>query len=169
MGYIRIGTIINTHGLKGEAKIESYSDFDEIRYEKGNTVLILVNDELVPATVRSFRVHKGYPLVAFEEYPTINEIEPLKNCDVYILDSDRHELPEGEYYFDELIGMEVEDEEGHLIGTVIDVEETNGAQNNLRVEREGQSDVLIPNVPFFVKKIDEDANRITVHVIEGLL
>ena len=40
MEYICIGKIINTHGIRGEVKIQSYSDFDDLRYRRGNTVYI---------------------------------------------------------------------------------------------------------------------------------
>ena len=169
MEYIAIGKIVNTHGLKGELKIESWSDFDEIRYAKGSTVYIDYQDELIEVHPVSYRVHKGYALVAFEGLQDINLVEKYKTCEILIADSDRQDLPEGEYYVDELIGMTVKDEEGSLIGTVIDVEETRGAQNNLRVEREGMKDALIPYVPEFITDIDDEKGVITVHVIEGLL
>ena len=166
---IHIGKLVNTHGLKGELKIESWSDFDEIRYAKGSTVYIDYQDELIEVHPVSYRVHKGYALVAFEGLQDINLVEKYKTCEILIADSDRQDLPEGEYYVDELIGMTVKDEEGNLIGTVIDVEETRGAQNNLRVERKGMKDALIPYVPEFITDIDDVEGVITVHVIEGLL
>ncbi len=169
MEYIAIGKIVNTHGLKGELKIESWSDFDEVRYAAGSTVYIDYQGELIPVHPVSYRVHKGYALVAFEGLQDINLVEKYKTCEMLIADSDRQDLPEGEYYVDELIGMTVNDEEGNLIGTVIDVEETRGAQNNLRVEREGMKDALIPYVPEFITDIDDENGVITVHVIEGLL
>lgn len=169
MTYIEIGKAINTHGLKGELKIESWSDFDEIRYTPGNKIYIGRNDEMQAFTVKSYRPHKGYALVAFEELPDINAAERFKGCVLYVDAADRHALGEGEYYFDELIGLMVEDEDGRHIGEVIAVEETNGAQDNLRVAREGNSDVLIPNIPEFVKKVDTEVKVITIHVVPGLL
>ena len=169
MAYIEIGKAVNTHGLKGELKIESWSDFDEIRYTPGNFVWLKRGKELIRLKVKSFRVHKGYSLVSFEELKDINEAEPFKNCVVYVDENDRQELPEGEYYFDELTGMDVYDEEGNYIGEVISVEETNGAQDNLRVQRDGKPDALIPNVPAFVKEVNMEENKITIHVIGGLL
>ena len=51
MEYIEIGKIVNTHGLKGELKIESWSSFDEIRYAKGNTVFLKIDNKYVPFAV----------------------------------------------------------------------------------------------------------------------
>lgn len=169
MALIEIGRAVNTHGLKGELKIESWSDFDEIRYRPGNTIYLDREGEAVPFTVRSYRPHKHFSLVAFEELPDISAAEQYKGAIVCVDEADRHELPEGQYYFDQLIGLTAEDEAGNCIGEVIAVEETNGAQDNLRVQRDNQRDCLIPNVPFFVKNVDLEKGVITIHVIEGLL
>ncbi len=169
MALIEIGKAVNTHGLKGELKIESWSDFDEIRYQPGNTIYLAREEEAEPFTVRSYRRHKQFALVAFEELPDINAAEAYKGSIVCVDEADRHELPEGQYYFDQLVGLMVQDEDGCPIGEVIAVEETNGAQDNLRVAREGKRDALIPNVPAFVKQVDLEAKTITIHVIEGLL
>ena len=72
-------------------------------------------------------------------------------------------------YVDDLIGMTVKDEEGNVIGEVKDMEDTRGAQRNMRVKRDGQKDALIPYVPAFIKDVDDESGEITVHVIEGLL
>ncbi len=169
MDYIGIGKIVNTHGLRGEVRIESWSDFDDVRYSGEHPVFIEYNGEMIEVRPVSFRMHKGFALVSFEGLQDINLVEKYKNCIVYIADDDRHELDDGEFYMDELTGMQVRSEDGQLIGTVIGFEPTNGAQNNLRVERDGDSDVLIPFVPAFIADVDPDTEVITVRVIEGLL
>lgn len=169
MEYIEIGKIINTHGIKGEVKIESWSDFDELRYEKGNVVYIEHEGEFVPVRVKSYREHKGFPLVVFEGYENINLVEPFKNCIILMDADDRQELEDGEYYMDELIGLDVFDEDGKKLGVLVDMEPTNGAQNNLRIEMEDGKTFLVPYVDAFVKDIDMDENRMVIHFEEGLL
>ena len=169
MKYFKIGEVINTHGLKGELKIYSTSDFDDERYQIGNTVYLYQNDTYTPFKVASYRVHKGFPLVSFEGYQDINLVEEFKGSLICISEEDRAPLPEGKHYVDELLGLDVYSDKDEYIGKVIDVEETNGAQNNLRVEREDGTSVLIPNVPAFVTEVNSETKRITIHVIEGLL
>ena len=48
MEYICIGKIVNTFGIKGELKIQSYSDFDALRYKKGNTVYVRKDGKYLP-------------------------------------------------------------------------------------------------------------------------
>lgn len=169
MEYIRIGTIINTHGIRGEVKIKSCSDFDEERYAENATVYIHTGGKYMPFTVKSYRVHKGFPLVSFRECRDINDVEQYKTCGIFVKDEDRKPLTDGRHYVDDLIGMVVKDEDGIVIGEVKDMEDTRGAQRNMRVKREGQKDALIPYVPAFIKDVDDENRTITVHVIEGLL
>ena len=169
MELICIGKIINTHGIRGEVKIESYSDFDAQRYRKGNTVYVYAEGSYLPFTVASYRVHKSYPLVAFAGLGNINDVEKYKGCDVFFEKAQREALPAGEYYREDLIGLTVQDTEGDLLGKVIDIEETNGAQNNLRIRLDGGRTVLVPYVPQFVAGIDTQAGIITIRRMEGLI
>jgi 16S rRNA processing protein RimM len=166
--YIAIGRAVNTHGLKGELKIESWSDFDAERYRPGQTVWLYRSGAYTPFTVATYRPHQGFALVSFEGFQDISRIESWKGAEVCIQASQRPPLKEG-YYMDQLIGLTVQDEEGRRIGRITAVESTSGAQNNLRVAREGGRTALIPNVPAFVKKIDLEKSLVVIHVEEGLL
>ena len=159
MKYIRIGKVINTHGIKGEAKIYSYSDFDDERYVKGNTVWMKHGEEMIPLTVKTYRVHKGFPLVSFEELKDINAVEPYRNCELYITDDMREELEEG-YYYDELEDLEAFDQDGNRLGVTIGIEETNGAQDNLRIAMDNGRSFLVPYIDEFIEEVDLDHNRI---------
>jgi 16S rRNA processing protein RimM len=169
MEYIKIGKIINTHGIKGELKISSCSDFDAERYQKGNTVYIACNGKYLPFRVQSFRTHQGYSLVSFQNAQNINDVEQYKECMIYMDAADRQPLGNGEYYRDQLLDLKAVDEEGHEIGMIKAVEETCPGQRHLRLQREGKSDALIPYIPFFIKKVDMEQKCIVIHVEEGLL
>lgn len=169
MSYIKIGKMINTHGIHGEIKIQSCSDFDKERYTPGNTVYMLYQGEYKPLKVCSYRVHKGFPLVSFEGLENINDVEMYKECSLYVQDSQRAPLQDGRHYVSELEGMQVFDEEGQLLGMVASIEETLGANRNMRIVKTDGKEALIPYVPAFIRNVDSDARRITVHVIGGLL
>ena len=168
MKYIRIGKMINTHGIKGEAKIYSYSDFDDERYAKGNTVWMKHGDEMIPLTVKTYRVHKGFPLVSFEELKDINAVEPYRNCELFVTDDMREELDEG-YYYDELENLEAFDQNGNRLGVTVGIEETNGAQDNMRIVMDSGRSFLVPYIDEFIEEVDLDNNRIVINMQEGLL
>ena len=169
MEYIEIGQVINTHGIKGEIKIQSFSDFDKERYKKGSTVYIGDEGTYSPFTVAGYRVHKGFPLVTLAEVPDLTAAEKLKGLYVYINAAARRKLPAGEYYFSDFEGLDVYDENDALIGRSIRMEETNGAQNNIRVRLDDGREVLIPYVKAFVSGVSLSEHRMTVRIIEGLL
>lgn len=169
MEYIEIGKIVNTHGLKGELKIESWSSFDEIRYAKGNIVFLKIDNKYVPFTVATYRNHKGFPLVSFEGFQDINLVEKYKFHIVYIDKDERDELEEDEFYSDELLDLDVLDDDSNKIGTVIAVEFTNGAQDNLRVRTSEGKEFLVPYVDEFILDVNLDENYIQIHLMDGLL
>ena len=61
------------------------------------------------------------------------------------------------------------DEEGITLGKIISVEETLGAQNNLRLQLEDAKEVLIPYIPMIVKNVDLDKQVMMIHRMGGLL
>ena len=83
MEYIRLGKIINTHGIRGDLKIDLETDFFDERFAVGNTVYLLDDGEYRPFEVTSSRIHKGYGLVRFKGYEDINLVESYKNKELY--------------------------------------------------------------------------------------
>lgn len=167
MEKICIGEIVNTHGLKGEVKIKNLSGFASQRFKKGNTVYVQYQNELISLVVSSFRMQQNTILAVFKDYEDINLVEKFKHCFVYFDKDKIPPLKNGEYYYFQLKGLQVKDQSEHLIGTVIDIEET-GANNCLRIKGK-EKEILVPYVPSFISKVDLDEGVILINVIEGLL
>ncbi len=167
METICIGEIVGTHGLKGELKVKSLSGFPSQRFKKGNTVYVQYQEELLSFTISSFRMQQQTVLIVFKDCEDINLVEKFKHCFIYF---DKNQIPalkKGEYYYFQLKGLKVADESGHLLGTVVDIEET-GAHNCLRIKAENK-DILVPYVPSFIKEVNLEEGMIMIHVIEGLI
>ncbi|KAA8370614.1 ribosome maturation factor RimM [Leuconostoc carnosum] len=164
----KVGTIVNTHGIRGEVKIMAITDFPEKRFKKGVELQIETKQGLVPMTVQSSRLHKNMWLVLFEGITNINEIEKYKTDDIYVASDERQELEDDEYYYDEIIDSRVVDLTGNVIGIVSEIM-TTGANDVWVVKREGQPDALIPMIDDVVKSVDVDNKLITIDALEGLL
>ena len=80
---------------------------------------------------------------------------------------DREELEEGEFYYEDIIGLDCYNSKGELIGPIIDLQEV---PQGLILEIEGkEKTILIPFVDEFVKEIDLENNKLFIEEIEGLL
>ena len=169
MEYICIGKMINTFGIRGEIKIQSFSDFDDERYRKGNQVYILHEGNYIPLKVLTYRIHKGFPTVSFHGFQDINLIEKFKNCEIFVRAEDRKPLKKGEYYRSDLVGLTALSSEGEMLGKVTAVEETAGANNNLRICTDEGKEFLVPYVKAFIREVDTEKGTITVNAVEGLL
>lgn len=162
---LRIGKIGKTHGIKGELRINSLSDFPD-RFE-GMTE-VYVNDDLME--IKSVRYQNDVVLMAFKDIETREEAAALTGRYLLVDREDAVQLEEGEYYTIDIIGLEVYDREtGSHLGTVTDVLST--GSNDVYVTKptvNGQKDILIPALKTVVSEIDIDGGRMVVTLPEEL-
>lgn len=160
---IKVATIINTHGLKGECKLYLHTDDAKHRFKKGR---ILYFSDGKALTVIGYREQKGFGYCRFSEIETIEQAEALKTKDLFIKKSELPKLKEGQYYYHELMDCSVVNENDEDLGKVIDILET-GANLVLRVSDEKNS-FLLPFVDAFVLTVSVNDKRITIREMEGL-
>ena len=165
MEYVKVGHIVNTFGIRGELKVESLSDFTELRFRVDQELFIKKGSNYDSVIVKSVREHKGFLLVLFRGLENINLVEKYKDCDIYIHRRYVQALPVGEYYFFELAGCDVY-HDNMKIGNVTEVED--GYQTVLRITTDDK-EFLLPYVPAFIKNVDVPNKRIDIDVIEGML
>ena len=162
MKYYRCGHILKTFGIKGELKVENLSDFD--RFEKGKRVYILHNENYIEVTISKKRETNGYLYIAFENMEDINLVEKYHGDYLYISEEDREELDEGEYYYDEIIGKKVINQNGEEKGICKDILDLPSCRY-LAIDVNGK-EKLVPMIDEFIIEINDD--NIIVNEIEGL-
>ena len=156
MKFINIGKIVNTHGIKGELRILSDFKYKDKVFKKNFKFYIGKDkEELI---VNSYRHHKIFDMVTFNDLNDINLVLKYKGKEVYINEEDLD--LDGEIYIDNLIGYKVlvGDKD---IGVVTEVMHMK-ANDVLRV-----GEVLIPYVKEFIIKIED--NTIYVKDVGGLI
>ncbi|MFQ8704472.1 MAG: ribosome maturation factor RimM [Thomasclavelia sp.] len=166
MDKIKIGKIVGTHGLKGEVKIRSSSDFSEERFKKGNFLIVRYQENDIELEIVSSRVHKSNYLISFKDNQDINLVEKFIGSFVYGF-KDKELLDDDEYFYDDLIGLEVSSTDGKMIGAVTSIYD-NGRHDILNIDHNGKN-VAIPYVDAFIKSVDMDNKIITVELIKGLI
>lgn len=167
MDKLEVGKIINTHGLRGEVKVVTWTDYPEV-FEEIKYVWVKKKTGDERLDIKNIKYQKNNIILKFAQIDSIEDAEKYKNM---VLFADRNQLPplpEGMHYIVDLIGLEVyEEESGEKIGEIADVFNT-GANDIYDVKREGKKNLLLPVIDECVKNVDLDNNRVTVHVMEGL-
>lgn len=166
MEKIVIGKIVGTHGLKGELKIRSNSDFANERFKKGNEIIIKYQNQDIKHQIITTRIHKGNYLVSFKDNQDINLVEKYIGSLVYA-NKDKELLDEDEYFYTDLIGLRVISTDGQEIGPVTSIYD-NSRHDILNIDYHGKN-VAIPYVDAFIKEVDLEKETIIVELIKGLI
>ncbi len=166
MDLLEVGKIVNTHGLRGEVKIVPWTDSPDV-FEDLEYVVLKRKGEEQKLTLSGVKYQKNNIIVKFTELKSIEEAEVLKNSVVYAPREMLGELPEGVYYIADLIGLDVIDEAGKIIGEIEDVFST-GANDVYAVKRDGKKALLLPVIPDVILNVDISAGKVTARIMEGL-
>ena len=157
--FIDAGKIVNTHGVRGEVRIEVWLDSPAMLKRCGRVFLGGEERKLLSA-----REHKGFLIAQIEGVSDVNAAQALKNRVLQIARADAR-LPRGAYFLQDIVGASVVDESGAEIGKLAEVLELPGQR--VYVVR-GETEHLIPAVPAFILNTDAEAGRITVRLIGGM-
>jgi len=170
MNWYNVGKIVNTHGIRGEVRVISSTDFPEERYAVGNKLSLFMSDTKSPIvlTVASHRQHKNFDLLTFEGYLTIEMVQGFRDGILKVSENQLSDLEGDEFYFHEIMGCTVYDLEGQEIGVVTDILQT-GANDVWTVTPESGKAHYIPYIEDVVKEIDIDEKKIVIDVLDGLL
>ncbi len=168
--FFEVGKIVNTHGVKGELKILSVTDFPEERYKKGMTLYLGHPSvkESIPVTVEFARLHKNTYIIKLKEFNNINEVEKYKGGSLKVPEDHRFELEEDEFYYDEIMGCEAWSDQGEKLGIIGEIL-TTGANDVWVVKREKGKDILLPYIEDCILEVHVDEKKVIVHVMEGLM
>lgn len=169
--WFNVGKIVNTHGIKGEARVISKTDFADERYKPGSKLYLFMPDskaEPVELTVKAHRTHKSFDLLTFEGYENINQIEKMKGGILKISEDQLGALEEDEFYYHEIIGCTVETLEGEGVGKIKEILSP-GANDVWVIKGKGGKEILIPYIEDVVKEVNVNEKRVVINPIEGLL
>jgi len=163
-----IGKVIRPHGLSGLLRIFSYSGSGESLINAETVLLRPVQGEILEFKVVSVKAHPNALLMRLEGISSLETAEKFRGAEILIRkDTLRHES-EDEYFWFELIGLEVFLNSGRFIGTLKDI--INTGSNDIYVVKEGDKEFLIPALHGIVTKIDLQGKRMVIaDNIDGLL
>jgi 16S rRNA processing protein RimM len=164
--YLELGQIVNVKGLKGEVKVNSFTD-DNTKFERIPKVFIKKKETLKEYEIEKVGYNKNQVIIKFKNVDTVEEAETLRNSYIVVDREIFGELPEGVYYIADLIGLDVYTESNEYLGKVDDIFST-GSNDVYVVKDDMGKQKLLPGIDDVLKKIDIQSGKIIVNLIEGL-
>lgn len=178
----RVGCITTTHGVRGEVKVYPTTEEPQ-RFKKYKEVFLTgpagkggqqgIHECMHKCTykcvhIESVKFFKQMVIVKFKECTSMEEAERLRGAELYVPREKAVPLKENEYYISDLIGMQVESDEGVALGVLDDVMQT-GANDVYVVKQPDGREILLPAIKECIRLVDVKARHITVHLMPGLV
>lgn len=163
---LQIGVITSTHGIRGEVKVFPTTD-DNKRFKKLKECFIEWKNEMIPVKASGCKFFKNMVILKFEDIDNINDVEKYKQCKLYV---DReHAVPLGkdEYFVTDLIGIEVNTEDGQEFGILQEVIPT-GANDVYVVVDQQKKEWLLPAIKDCILNIDMQQRKMTIRLMKGM-
>jgi 16S rRNA processing protein RimM len=171
--WLEIGTIVAPHGIQGEVKVLSASDFPERFLHKGKRWVRKTETD----PPRLLNLKKGQPvpgknlyILRFAEITDRNQAETFIGQKLLIPATDRLPLEPGEYHITDLLGLIVYDHQsGDRLGIVTDFYSAGNDLLAVTLDRSPDKPVLIPFVDEIVPVVDINGDRLEIQPPPGLL
>ena len=162
-----LGKIVRKHSFRGEVVIKLDTDEPEL-YADLNAVFIDLGKNFLPFFIEKSLLQKGNQLrVKFEDVSTEADAEAILKSDVYLPLDLLPKLTGNKFYYHEVIGFTIEDLNFGKVGIISGINDST-AQPLFEVKN-GDTELLIPMIDAFIKKVDRKNKTITVETPEGLI
>ncbi len=165
--YIRIGQIVNLHGLKGDVKIYSLTD-NLNRFKKLEAVLLEKKDGYEKLKITSVKFLAEMVILHFEGIDTPEMAQKIRNQYICVDRENTVKLPKDTFLICDLIGLTVKTMDGETLGILTEVLQPGSNDVYIVKPLEGE-DILVPALKSVVKKIDFETREAFVELPEGLL
>ncbi|MBA1434719.1 ribosome maturation factor RimM [Bombilactobacillus bombi] len=166
--YVRIGKIINTHGNRGELKINSTTDFPAERFAKQAQVFIKTAVDYQAFIVEQVRPQQRFWLLKLMGIDDLNQAEKYKGLELFADTSVMPSLEEGQYFYKDIMGIKVQDAQYGELGQVVDIMNL-GPNDVWNVRNQQGQEILIPILKSTLKTVDLDTQTAYVDLPEGLI
>ncbi len=162
MELIKIGKIVNTHGIKGELRLLSNFPYKDRVFVNKMPIYIGNKDKEI---INTYRRHKNFDMITLKGYSNINEVLKYKGKNVYV-EKDSIILDDDNYLDEDLIGLTIiyKEEERGTISNILRYPST-----TLFNVKEGKGEYLLPYNSNLIDKIDIKNKQIFIKNIDGLI
>lgn len=166
--YLAIGRITAPFGIRGEVKVEIHTAWPD-RFALLDQVYVgdAQAQAVYPLELEGSRRHRGQAILKFAAIGDRTAAETLRGQWLFVRAEQAMPLAEGEFYWHEIIGLEVWAGERY-VGHVVEILETAGGANDVYVVRGERGELLLPAIRQVIRRIDVAAGRMEVEIPAGL-
>ena len=157
--FLEIGKIVNTHGVRGEVKLEPWADSPQ---QLKTLKALWLEGKALP--IRECRVHGRFVILKLEGVDSVEAAMVLKGK---VVRAERRDLPlpEGSFFIQDMIGLPVLDQNGQEIGKLTEVLDYPAGRVFVV---QGETEHLIPEKGGFLTSLDPSLGHLTVELLEGM-
>lgn len=163
--FLVVGKFRRTHGIRGDLLFTVITDFPE-RLKPGTSVF--VGEDHTEMKISRSKPHNDGIIFGFKGLTNPEDGKKYVGMEVFVRASDRPELPEGEFYHHQIIGLKVFDEVIGELGVINEVLQT-GANDVYVVLSPEKKEILVPALKSVLKQVDIAAGVMIVELPEGLV
>lgn len=165
-GLLLVGKVMGPHGLSGLLRIWAFAGSNASFLNARSVMLRSVSGETREYTVTHIRPHKNTFLMKLEGVQSIDEAEEYRDADIFI-NKAALDRSDDEYFWYELLGLNVYLDTGQYVGTLSEIIPTNA--HDIYVVRDGDKEVCIPAIYEVVRAVDVANRKMVISALEGLL
>jgi 16S rRNA processing protein RimM len=163
---LEIGEVVRPHGLKGRIKAKSYLISKGSTHRLDEVFISRSKEPAVRFRIKTLQVERKTLLLELEGIEDIDAAARLKGCRILIDPEKLEKLPADEYYWHELLGLQVTTETGQRLGRIESI--VPGQDHDGYVCAGHEREILLPAVGEVIRKIDIHAGVMVVRLLEGL-
>jgi 16S rRNA processing protein RimM len=167
INYLKVGQIVNTHGVRGEVKVYPLTD-DLKRFDKLKFIFIKSGEQYKKVQVLGVKYVKAMAILKLSGIESMNDAEKYRDMYIYIDRENAIKLPEDTYFIADLIGINVVNGCGEPLGKITNVFST-GSNDVYEIKPETGKSFLIPAIGDVIKDVDITNRKMVVELLEGLI
>jgi 16S rRNA processing protein RimM len=165
MNLLEAGRIIKPYGFKGCVKVFSYLEANDV-LQSLDEVFIGKGTQVESYRLKGIQIRGKFFFLEIEGIEDLEGVKSIVGCDVMIPADKLKDLAENEYYWRDIIGLDVMTEDGHFLGKIETIFPTGG--NDVYVCTGGEREILLPAIADVIQNIDLEQRRVVVRLLEGL-
>lgn len=159
--YLLIGEVLRPQGVRGQVKVRPETD-DPARFLQLDTVYLKTGEDYHPVPITDTESRPdGFVYCVLDHAADRDQAEKQRGLLLYVDRAHAVKLEEGQYFISDLLGCQVRDQKGTVLGAIEDVLQP-GANDVYQIKCADGRRMYLPVLPFVILQVDVKGGFIVV-------